>query len=63
MLMLAKAGKRNGYLMEGMACPGGCVGGAGTLMPLNKAAAAVKSFQNASSKKVATQNPAVAEEG
>ena len=24
MLMLAKAGKLNGYLLEGMACPGGC---------------------------------------
>ena len=30
MLMMAKAGKRNGYLLEGMACPGGCVAGAGT---------------------------------
>lgn len=56
MLMLAKAGKRNGYLMEGMACPGGCVGGAGTLMPLNKATAAVKNFQNEAQKKVATQS-------
>ena len=26
MLMLAKSGKLNGYLLEGMACPGGCVG-------------------------------------
>ena len=25
MLTMAKAGKRNGYLLEGMACPGGCV--------------------------------------
>ena len=31
MLTLAKAGKRNGYLLEGMACPGGCVAGAGTI--------------------------------
>ena len=30
-LMLAKAGKYNGYLIEGMGCPGGCVGGAGTI--------------------------------
>ena len=41
MLMLAKAGKYNGYLLEGMACPGGCVGGAGTLAPIQKATAAV----------------------
>ena len=27
---VAKAGKYNGYLLEGMACPGGCVAGAGT---------------------------------
>ena len=25
MLMLARAGKRDGYLLEGMGCPGGCV--------------------------------------
>ncbi len=31
MLLLAKAGKYNGYLLEGMGCPGGCIGGAGTL--------------------------------
>lgn len=27
MLQMAKAGKYNGYLLEGMACPGGCVAG------------------------------------
>lgn len=32
MMMLAKVGKYNGYLLEGMACPGGCVGGAGTIV-------------------------------
>ena len=26
LLSLAKAGKYDGYLLEGMACPGGCVG-------------------------------------
>ena len=29
LLMLAKAGKYNGYLLEGMGCPGGCVTGGG----------------------------------
>ena len=29
LLTMAKAGKYNGYLLEGMACPGGCVAGAG----------------------------------
>lgn len=33
LLTVAKAGKYNGYLLEGMACPGGCVAGAGTCSP------------------------------
>lgn len=37
MLLLAKAGKYDGYLLEGMACPGGCVGGAGVLTDVRKA--------------------------
>ena len=41
MLMMAKAGKRNGYLLEGMGCPGGCVAGAGTMQPIKKSQAAV----------------------
>ena len=28
MMQLAAAGKYNGYLLEGMACPGGCIAGA-----------------------------------
>ena len=61
MLMLAKAGKRDGYLLEGMACPGGCIGGAGTLMPLNKASAAVKKYQADSPYDLAANNPKVDE--
>ena len=41
MLQLAKAGKYNGYLLEGMACPGGCVAGAGTIAPVKSTAVAV----------------------
>ena len=41
LLNMAKAGKYNGYLLEGMACPGGCVGGAGTVQPIAKSTAAV----------------------
>ncbi|WP_302627160.1 4Fe-4S dicluster domain-containing protein [uncultured Eubacterium sp.] len=37
MLAMAKAGKYDGYLLEGMACPGGCVGGAGVLSDVRKA--------------------------
>ena len=42
LLTMAKAGKYNGYLLEGMACPGGCVAGAGTIQPIAKSTAAVK---------------------
>ena len=45
MLQLAKAGKYNGYLLEGMACPGGCVAGAGTLEPIKKSAAALETMK------------------
>lgn len=44
MMQLAKAGKYNGYLLEGMACPGGCVAGAGTMQPIKKSQAAVKQY-------------------
>ena len=50
LMQLAKAGKRNGYLLEGMACPGGCVGGAGTAQPIAKAAAAVTKVKRESKK-------------
>ena len=38
MLMMAKAGRYNGYLLEGMGCPGGCIGGPGTLADPRKTA-------------------------
>lgn len=37
----ASAGKYDGYLLEGMGCPGGCVAGAGTIQPVRKSATAV----------------------
>ena len=44
LLLMAKAGKYDGYLLEGMACPGGCVAGAGTLQPVDKSQRAVGKF-------------------
>ena len=46
LMTLAKAGKYNGYLLEGMACPGGCVAGAGTLLPVDLAGKVVVRYQN-----------------
>lgn len=56
MLMMAKAGRLNGHLLEGMACPGGCVAGAGTLAPIAKASAAVKKYTNEDPKKLADES-------
>ena len=36
-LSMAKIGRMNGCLIEGMGCPGGCVAGAGTNIPVPKA--------------------------
>ena len=36
MLRIACTGKYDGYLLEGMACPGGCIAGAGTIQPPEK---------------------------
>ena len=46
LMTLAKAGKYDGYLLEGMACPGGCIAGAGTLLPVELAANVVGKYQN-----------------
>jgi len=46
LMAMAKAGKYDGYLLEGMGCPGGCVAGAGTLLPVNLAANVVGRYQS-----------------
>lgn len=56
MLMLAKAGKYNGYLLEGMGCPGGCVAGAGTLQPIERSIANIKAYTNQAEDKSATES-------
>ena len=53
LMTLAKAGKYDGYLLEGMACPGGCVAGAGTLLPVDLAAGVVSRYQ----KEADTESP------
>ena len=57
LLMLAKAGKYNGYLLEGMACPGGCIAGAGTLADPAKSVAMLNKYKNEAAMKVATETP------
>ena len=45
LMAMAKAGKYKGYLLEGMGCPGGCVAGAGTLLPVELAAKVIGNYQ------------------
>ena len=59
MMMMAKAGKYNGYLLEGMGCPGGCVAGAGTITPVKKSTAAVTKYTNAAPVKNVSESAAV----
>ena len=44
MMKTAAAGKYPGYLLEGMACPGGCVAGAGTMQAIKKSQTAVNLY-------------------
>ncbi len=48
LMRLAKAGKKNGYLLEGMACPNGCIAGPGTLASLDRVKKALMEFKNQS---------------
>ena len=49
-LTLAKAGRMNGCLIEGMGCPGGCVAGAGTNIPIPTAKKDVAAYVKNSSR-------------
>ena len=51
-LTLAKNDKLNGYMIEGMGCPGGCVAGVGTIIPPERAKFAVDQTVNASEQKL-----------
>ena len=50
LMAMARAGKYEGYLLEGMACPGGCVAGAGTLLPVDLATKVVGRYQTEADK-------------
>ena len=54
-LTLAKAGKMNGCLIEGMGCPGGCIAGAGTNIPIMTAKKDVAAFVTCSTKALPPQ--------
>ena len=47
MLRIARTGKYDGYLLEGMACPGGCIAGAGTVQPAEKSRRNLERYKEA----------------
>ncbi len=51
-LMMAKAGKMKGFLIEGMGCPGGCIAGAGTNIAIPKASTELKKFSQSAKEKL-----------
>jgi [FeFe] hydrogenase (group B1/B3) len=60
MLLQARAGKLDANLLEGMSCPGGCVGGAGILAPIRRTTGEVSKFAKNSIYYPAYENPEVA---
>ena len=57
LMTMAKAGKYNGYLLEGMACPGGCVAGAGTILPVDLTAKVVGRYQSEAKSESPLESP------
>lgn len=56
MLNMAKRGKRDGYLLEGMACPDGCIGGCGTLLSNRRAQMSVNKFIKEAKEKIGLES-------
>ncbi len=61
LLRLAKAGKYDGYLLEGMACPGGCVAGAGTINAPEKSSMEVLKSKKETNFEYASDTPFIEE--
>ncbi len=55
MMKDAAAGKYPGYLLEGMACPGGCVAGAGTMQPIKKSQVAVNLYAKQANHRISNE--------
>ncbi len=61
LLLQAKKGKYNGYLLEGMACLGGCVAGPGTMQPIKKSQMAVNQYAAKANHKTSNETEHVKE--
>ena len=61
MMKDAVAGKYPGYLLEGMACPGGCVAGAGTMQPIKKSQVVVNLYAKQANHKISNETEHIKE--
>ena len=61
MISDAVKGKYPGYLLEGMACPGGCVAGAGTMQPIKKSQAMVGIYAKQAKHKTSSETEHIKE--
>lgn len=59
MLQMAKAGRKDGYLLEGMACEGGCIAGMGTIASTTRVRKAVNNYMKESEYKTPLENELV----
>lgn len=62
LVRLAKAGLKDGKLLEGMACEQGCIGGPGTIVPRHRSKKAVQEFAKKSPFKSPYDNANIPEE-
>ena len=53
---MAKAGKKNGYLLEGMACEGGCIAGMGTIASITRVRKSLTKYMKDSEYKTPLEN-------
>lgn len=60
MLKLAQKGKKDGYLLEGMACPGGCIAGVGTMASMARVKRSIEKYKKESSMKTPLENDKIA---
>ena len=58
-MMLAKLGKLPGNFIEGMMCDGGCINGAGTIVPAIRAKASFTKINNTTTIKAVLKNEAI----
>lgn len=63
LMKLASLGKKDGYLLEGMACKGGCIGGPGVLIDKTKTGRALDNFMKSSTIQTPLENKKLYEYG